>query len=251
MFTVERQRLILAALGEAGRATVADLARRFGVSDDTVRRDLQALADRGLLVKARGGAVALAPGGLTHAARTHIAPEAKARIGRAAAAAISPDQTLMLDAGSTVLEAALHLPPGPFLVVTHALDVVVCLGGRSDVRLVLAGGEWVPGERLFHGALTSTQIAAYRADVAIMGACALDLRLGVTAAHAGDAQVKRAMLEASRRAILLADRTKLGRHEPFAVAPLSAFDLVITDQAIAAPPGGPEVRVVTANDDPG
>lgn len=246
MFTVERQRLILAAIGEAGRATVQELADRLGVSDDTVRRDLQALAGRGLLLKTRGGAMALEPTRLTHAARAHVAPEAKARIGRAAAAETAPGQTLMLDAGGTVLEAALNLPPGPFLVVTHALDVVGCLAARDDVRLVLAGGEWDADERLFHGPMTPGQILAHRADLAIMGACALHPELGVTVAHAGDAQVKQAMLQASRRKVLVVDHTKLDRHEPFAVAPLAAFDLLITDRSIEAAPDGPEIRVVGA-----
>lgn len=246
MFTVERQRLILATLGESGRATMAELAGRLGVSDDTVRRDLQALADQGLLLKTRGGAMALEPPRLSHAARAHVAPEAKARIGRAAAAETAPGQTLMLDAGGTVLEAARNLPHGPFLVVTHALDVVQALSSRGDVRLVLAGGEWDGDERLFHGPMTPRQIMAYRADLAIMGACALHPELGVTVAQEGDAQVKQAMLQASRRSILVVDRTKLDRHEPFAVAPLAAFDLVITDGRIAAPEGGTEIRVVAA-----
>lgn len=244
MFAPERQRLILSALIHEGRVTVQALARRLGVSDDTVRRDLQALARRGLLVKTRGGAVALEPPRLTHAARAHVAPEAKARIGRAAAAEVAPGQTLMLDAGHTVLEAVLNLPPGPLMVVTHALDVVQALSERPDVRLVLAGGEWEPGERLFHGAATVRQVAAYRADLAVMGACALHPELGVTAAHAGDAAVKQAMLEASARRVLVVDHTKLGRHEPHLVAPLEAFDLIVTDRPFPLPPGRPRLKLV-------
>lgn len=243
MFTEERQRRILALLGEAGRVTVAALAEALAVSDDTVRRDLQALERRGLLVKTHGGALALEAPRLTHAARAHVVPEAKASIGRVAAAEVRAGQTLMLDAGHTVLEAVLNLPDGPLMVVTHALDVVLALGSRTDVRLVLAGGEWDAGERLFHGSATVRQVAAYRADVAIMGACALHPDLGVTAALQGDAEVKQAMLAASARRILVVDHTKLDCHEPHLVAPLDAFDLVVTDRPFTIPGGRPTLKL--------
>lgn len=243
MFTEERHRRILAVLGKAGRVTVQGLSEALSVSDDTVRRDLQALAKRGLLVKTHGGAVALEAPRLTHADRAHVAPEAKARIGRAAAGEVRAGQTLMLDAGHTVLEAVLNLPRLPLLVVTHALDVVLALGARADVRLVLAGGEWDAGERLFHGSATVRQVAAYRADLAIMGACALHPELGVTAALKGDAEVKQAMLAASARRILVVDHTKLDRHEPHLVAPLDAFDLIITDRPFAIRGARPTLKL--------
>jgi DeoR family transcriptional regulator, glycerol-3-phosphate regulon repressor len=244
MFSQERQRLILTALADEGRVRVPALAARLNVSDDTVRRDLRALAEQGVLQKTHGGAVALDVPRMTRDVRARILPEAKVMIGRAAADRIEPHQTIMLDAGQTVLEVARNLPAVPLIVITHSLDIALSLAERADIRLVLAGGEWDARQRLFRGFATQRMIGSYRADLAIMGACAIHPDLGVTASDEADAAIKQAMLQASARKILVADHTKLDRQEPHFVAPIEAFDELITDRAMALKSYRPAVQVV-------
>ena len=244
MFSQERQRLILTMLADEGRVRVQALAARLNVSDDTVRRDLQALAEQGVLHKIHGGAVALDVPRMARDIRAQILPQAKTRIGEVAASRVEANQTLMLDAGQTVLEVARHLPPVPLRVITHSLDIAQCLVERPEIRLVLAGGEWDAHQRLFRGVATQRMVASYRADLAIMGACAVHPELGLTASEEIDAAIKQTMLQSSARKILVADHTKLDRQEPYFVAPIEVFDEIITDRPIALASCRPTVRVV-------
>lgn len=230
MFTEERHQRILDWLAEAGRATVADLALRLQVSDDTIRRDLRTLDKQGYLQKTHGGAVSLDVPRMARTQRADVLPQIKTQLAHAVVAQIAPHQTLMLDAGQSVLAVAQVLPDIPLTVITHALDVAVVLGNRANVRLILAGGIWDARQRLFTGGDALQQIAGYRADWAIMGACAVHERLGVTASEADDAAVKRAMLKASATALLVADHSKINRNEPFFVANIASFKYWFTDR---------------------
>ena len=230
MFTHQRQQLLLDHLAEHGSASVAALAARFGVSDDTIRRDLQVLARQGVLQKTHGGAIALDVPHMARQPRARVLGEVKQRLARAVAAAVQPGQTLMLDAGMTLLAVAQALPPGPFTVITHSLDIAHALCERPRMRLILAGGEWDQRQRLFSGPSAAAGVAGHRADLAILGACAVHPELGVTASEAADAEIKRLMLAGAARAWLVADHSKFGAHEPFFVAALSAFDRLFTDR---------------------
>ena len=244
MFTHERQQAILDLLADAGRVTVSALSARFEVSDDTIRRDLQALADDGVLQKTHGGAVALDVPAMARAPRNRVLAPIKQALGIAVVATLESGQTVFLDAGETVLSVARALPDLPFTVITHSLDVAVLLSGRGKIRLILAGGEWSSRQRLFHGSAAEALITGCRADVAILGACAIDPVQGVTATDAGDAAIKRAMFGAAARRILVADHSKLAGCQPWFVAPLSGFDAFYTDRALALPGPRPELHLI-------
>lgn len=239
MHPAARHQALLRHLSRTGQASVAELAAALEVSDDTVRRDLNQLAARGLLVKNHGGALLADVHALAREAREQLLPDLKSALGRAVAAAVTAalpaGGTLMLDAGSTLLAVAQALP-GPHTVITHSLDIAHALAGRSDIRLVLAGGEWDSRQRLFSGELTVDGIRRYRADLAILGACALHDRHGLTASEAGDASVKRAMIDCSEQHWLVTDHLKFQRCAPHAVAPLAAFARLFSDQAFACDP---------------
>lgn len=227
----KRRATIRSILVEDGEVRVTDLAARLLVSDDTIRRDLQALSNDGYLQKTHGGAVCLDVPGMRRDMRGDIASNAKEEIGKSAVEKLRSGNTIFLDAGLTVLEVAKRLPDGPFSVVTQSLDVANVLSARRDIRLIMLGGEWDDAQRLFKGAATIEAIRSYRANVAVMGACAFDPAFGVTASEEWDAAAKRTMLSVSEQKILLADHTKLGRREPYFVSALDDFDFVITDGA--------------------
>ena len=234
-FAEERQSAIAAALREQGRVEVAALAALYDVSEDSIRRDLRLLAARGLVQKTHGGAVALHVGALPMAQRSDVRLTAKRLIGRAAAAKVQPHQTVFIDSGSTALAAAQALgvtgAPRPLTVITASLDVALLFCNDATVTLVLAGGTWSHETRAFFGPQAEATFRAHRADWAFVGACALHPRLGLSASHAGDAQLKRAMLDGAQQRVLLADASKFELVQPHRVAGLDQIDTVISDAA--------------------
>lgn len=234
-FVEERQSAIAQALREQGRVEVAALAVAYDVSEDSIRRDLRALAARGLVQKTHGGPVALHLGALPMAQRRGVKISTKQAIGRAAAARVKPHQTLFIDSSSTALSLAQALvangAPRPLTVVTAALDVALLFCADATVTLELAGGEWSHDTRAFFGPLAEAAIRAHRADWAFLGACAVHPRLGLSASHAGDAALKRAMLECAQQRVLLADTSKFDLVQSQAVAGLDQVDVVISDAA--------------------
>src|SRR4051812_41122840 len=133
MLSAERKKLILERVGQDGRAIASELSQRFGVSEDTIRRDLRELSAKGLLHRVHGGALPLpkAPIPAAHDARVEQAPAAKAAIARAAAALLRDGQVITIDGGTTPLQVAEHLPADlRVTVVTHSLPVLQVLAGR-------------------------------------------------------------------------------------------------------------------------
>lgn len=245
MTSAERQQAMVDCLAAEGRLTVTELARRFEVSDDTIRRDLQALSAEGVVSKVHGAAVALDVPAMAKAARHRVLAPVKQSLGRAAAALVRPGMTLMLDAGETILAVAFALPAVPLTVITHSLDVAMVLSTRAEVRLILGGGVWNHRQRLFEGPSVEAMVASCRADLAFLGACSIDPVRGVTATDAPDAEIKRAMLTFSRAKILVADHTKWAAIQPWFVAPLSSFDCFFTDRPVSLQEPRPEIHVVS------
>jgi DeoR/GlpR family transcriptional regulator of sugar metabolism len=234
-FAEERQTAIARELREAGRVEVAALAARHQVSEDSIRRDLRLLAARGLVQKTHGGAVALHVAAMPMAQRSDVRASTKGAIGRAAAARVQAHQTLFIDSGTTALALAQALgaadAPRPLTVLTAALDVALLFCGDARVTLLLAGGEWSHETRAFFGPLAEGAVRGHRADWAFLGACAVHPRLGLSSSHAGDAGVKRAMLECASQRVLLADASKFDAVQPQLVGGLDQVDVVISDAA--------------------
>lgn len=248
-FAQERQSRIAATLRENGRVEVATLAAEYGLSEDTIRRDLRLLASRGLVQKTHGGAVSLQLSALPVTQRMDVRALPKREIARAAAARVQPHQTLFIDGGSTTLALAQLLAapdaPRPLTIITTAFDVAALFTDDPRVQLVLAGGTWTPESREFLGDQALATIRAHRADWAFLGACAIHQRAGLTSAFAGDAQVKRAMIESAASCAVLTDSSKHDTVAPYAVADLREIDLVISD-AVPAWLGGLVGEVVRA-----
>jgi len=234
-FAAERQQLIAAALRAHGRVEVAALAADYGVSEDTVRRDLHALAALGLAQKTHGGAVALRSAVLPSAQRATLSSGPKRAIAAAGARHVQPNDTLFVDGGTTTLALVEALKtadaPRPLTIVTHALDVALAVADEPQIRLVLAGGQWLPQARIFVGESALATLRAHRADIAFLGACALHRRAGLTAQEPQEAPLKRAMVDGAAQRILLTDASKLDSIAPAAVARLDELDRVISDAA--------------------
>jgi len=249
MFAPERQRRILDDLKREGRATVTELAQRYGVSEHTIRRDLHHLEQHGQLRKTHGGAVALDTAHLNFHDRTHSVPHAKDRIGRAAASLIQPGQTLVIDAGSTTLAFARHLTHRPLTIITNSLDIAREFDSDTNVHLIVTGGTWNAASRAFHGAAAQLVLSRYRADWTILGTCALHPTAGATVTHDSDATMKQAMIDAAQRTMILADHTKRERVVAHVVIPATKLHTVVTDEPWPAL-HHLGVTVVTPTDEP-
>jgi DeoR/GlpR family transcriptional regulator of sugar metabolism len=233
VFAEERRKGILDLLTQDGRVEVITLAARFKTSEDTIRRDLRDLAAQGFLQKTHGGAVALDMPNLAWEARSQLLPAAKVLIGRAAAALVEPGQTLLLDAGLTVLEMSRQITAEPLRVITNSLDIAQAFSGRPQVSLTVAGGEWSAKDRHLSGEQTVRAIAAVRADWTFVGTCAVHPQAGVTVREEADAAVKRAMIASGLRVVLLADHAKFGQVAPHLVAPIESLHTVVSDRPVA------------------
>ena len=247
-FTAERQRRIETMLQAHGRVEVLELARLLQVSEHTVRRDLLALQAQGVLQRTHGGAVSLDTTRLGIAARSDVLPDAKAAVGRAAAALVEPGQTVVLDAGSAPLAMARALTVRPLTVITSSLDVAAIFAGDLQVQIALTGGTWQHANRALWGPAAVAMLQQCRADWAVPGACAIDATLGVSAPDEADAALKRAMIACARRTLILADHSKVQNVAAFHVADWSQVDKLLIDEpwpeGVAA---GVPVRVAEAS----
>jgi DeoR/GlpR family transcriptional regulator of sugar metabolism len=231
--TPDERRTQIVALVEAGESvTPADLAARFGVSEDSIRRDLRTLADLGMIRRVHGGAVPRSPAVLPYTQREGQDPLAKRRIAAVAAARLVGFRAVCLDAGTSVVEVA-RLLSVEFkgMVVTVSLPVAAELAERPGTEVVLVGGRVSGYTRATSGPDTIDALGRYRFDACVLGVCSLDPSVGLTVADRDEAFVKAAMVERSILVVAVAARGKLGTAEPFVIAPASAVGLLVTDAA--------------------
>ena len=225
----DRHRRILDAVQQAGQLGVTQLAELTGTSEMTVRRDLEQLADQGMLERYRGGARSLTLRGEEppFTVRMHESREAKRRIAEAVADLIADGEAVVLDSGTTCLEVARLLTSRRLTVMPLSMHAANALTGAARLRLLLPGGEPRPEELALTGPLAQASLAALRFDTAILGCCGLTVA-GLTAHDLADAAIKQAIIASAHRVIAVADPAKLSRTALAFVAPVSALSMVVT-----------------------
>jgi DeoR/GlpR family transcriptional regulator of sugar metabolism len=242
----QRHAYILDRVRTDGGVRVADLVRELGVSDMTVRRDLEVLHDQGLLEKVHGGATAVVPSALFEpgfSAKSELQRDAKEAIADAAARLVHPGQAIAISAGTTTYAVARRLLEVPQLtVVTNSVPVADVLyhGGRPDQTVILTGGVRTPSDALV-GPFAVAALRTVNVDLVIMGVHGMDPHAGFTTPNMLEAETDRAMVEAARRLVVVADHTKWGVIGISSIARLSQADTLITDDAIE-----PEARSLLA-----
>ncbi|HEX2555631.1 MAG TPA: DeoR/GlpR family DNA-binding transcription regulator [Microvirga sp.] len=217
MLSAERNRQLRRLLVEQGSLQVSTEAKRFGVSEETIRRDIKRLAADGLADPVFGGAVLRPAAGSAPrpvppvGERGLVEGEAKDAIGEAAARLVEPGQAVILDAGTTTLAVARHLAAHRNLtVITNSIPVAeLCARNPTGVTYVV-GGKLVPASLSMIGPGAERDLAQISADWAFIGAAAVDVAGGFTSADPYEAQVKRAMIRAARQAVIVVDPTKFG-----------------------------------------
>ena len=232
MGTLERRTEIQALVVQRGKVRITELARRFEVSEMTIRRDLETLESQGLARRVMGGAVATVSRSYEppFASRVAEAQGAKRAIAQAASAYVEFGETAVLDVGSSALELARVLRERAGLtVVTANIRAAVELASEPSIRVIVTGGEVRPGELSLIGAGPERTFAELNCDVMFLGVGGLHPEKGFTEYSLEDAQIKRAALAASSRCVVLADASKLDRICLATVAPIAAADVVISD----------------------
>ncbi len=236
----ERRQHILRAL-ESGSAQVAELAERFAVSEMTVRRDLRELERAGKLTRVHGGAMSTA----AEPPFAEIAVEGLAEkdaIGRAAAGLVEDGQAVLLDIGTTTLQLARHLRGRELTVVTSNLAAYEELLPESSIELVLLGGTVRRNYRSLVGVLAEDALRRLRVDIAFLGASGIEPDGSVMDTTMVEVPMKRLMIAAGRRAVLLADARKFGMGGIVRYCGVDELDAVVTGSA--APP---EARAALAS----
>lgn len=235
MYPEERQQWIVERARAVGRVEVATLAEELDVTTETIRRDLKVLERHGLLRRVHGGGIPVERLGFEPglATRDAVLTAEKERIAKAALAELPAEGSILLDAGTTTARLADALPVDRELVVlTNGLPIAMSLANRPNLTVLLVGGR-VRGRTL--AAVDSWALAALAdsyVDVAFLGTNGISVERGLTTPDTTEAAVKRAMITASRRSVVLVDHTKVGTDHLARFASLDDIDVVITDSGI-------------------
>lgn len=236
MYAEERQKVILERARQDGRVDVTGLASEFDVTYETIRRDLTALERHGVLRRVHGGAIPVERLGFEPAlnVRDSVMTQEKERIAKAALAELPDEGAILLDAGSTTGRLAEQLPTDRELtVVTNSLSIALTLTSRTNINLMLLGGRLRTRTQASVDAWALRALAESYVDVAFMATNGVSVERGLTTPDPAEAEVKRAMIASSRRAVLLADHTTVGNDHFARFAAVEDLDLVITDNGLA------------------
>ena len=232
MVLSDRQTEIMARARVEGRVTVDGLAADFGVTTQTIRRDLNLMSQGGLLTRVHGGAVpATSVTNLDYAERRALALEEKRAIGQHAAAMIPNGCSLIINIGTTTEQVALALRDRHDLfVVTNNINVVNILSGTTTKEIILAGGAVRQSDGAIVGNDAVEFIRKFRVDFAVIGASALDEDGSIMDFDVREVAVARAIAANARRTILVCDHTKFERSAPVRICELSDIDHFVSDR---------------------
>jgi DeoR family fructose operon transcriptional repressor len=246
VFAEERQQLIVGLITASGRASVTDLAERFSITTETVRRDLAALEAAGSVRRVHGGAVSpdrFSTNEESILVRTDQRQPEKIRIAEAALALIPQDGTgsVLIDAGSTTeslaellaartaATAAISGPASELVVITHSLPIAARLSGEPGIALHLLGGKVRGLTQAAVGQSTVEAARRIRPDIAFIGTNGIHAAFGLSTPDPEEAAVKAAFVQSARRIVVLADASKLDAETLVQFASLKDLDTLITD----------------------
>jgi DeoR/GlpR family transcriptional regulator of sugar metabolism len=235
-----RQEKIAAQVEAVGRVKVADLSLQLGVSEMTVRRDLEQLENSGVLIRLHGGAVSnisrsYEPG---FEVRHNLNTDAKARIGKLAATLIRDRETIVFDAGSTTLHVAEHIPNNLHIrAMALSLRIATVLSDFPNITVMTPGGTVRQRERSFIGGGAISGLEKLTFDSLFLTVGGISALSGVTEYEVDDAEVKKTALRCAKRVIVVADGSKLGAVAFVRICDIEKVDILVTDK------GAPEEEV--------
>jgi len=230
MLAAQRRELLLARLDRDGRLVARDLASEWGITEDSIRRDLRELAAAGLCQRVYGGALPVSPAVADYATRTAVATDSKRRVAAAAAGLVRPGATVLLDGGTTALAVARALPPDlRATVVTHSPTVAAALVDHPTVEVYVLGGRLFKHSAVTCGAAAAEAARGVQADVFLLGVTGVHPQAGLTTGDPDEAAMKRTLAGRAADTYVLASSEKIGAASAFTVLPFTAVTAIITD----------------------
>lgn len=227
-----RQQDIVDRARQYGRVMVDELAEEFGVTPQTIRKDLNELCDRGILQRVHGGGVHVSNvSNFAYESRRTLAAEEKQHIGVTAAALIPDNSSLFINIGTTTEQVAYSLRgKRGILTITNNINVVNILRDVPEIEVIVAGGVVRPSDGGVVGEATVDFIRQFKMDYAIIGASAIDEDGSLLDYDYREVKVAQAIIENARRAILVADNTKISRSAPVRIGHISQLSDFVTDR---------------------
>lgn len=230
MLTARRKELLMTMLDNEGQIVAKSVAAAWGLSEDTIRRDLRELAADGRLQRVHGGALPASPAVADFATRAHVAGPGKEAIGALAAGMVRPGQTIVIDGGTTARQVARQLPLDlTATVITHSPTIAVELVAHLSIDVIVIGGRLFKHSVVTSGAIASEAIERIRADVFFMGVTGVHPTAGLTTGDAEEAATKRLLASRCAETYVLASAEKIGAASSFTVVALEQVAAVITD----------------------
>ena len=242
MDVAQRRETIAEQVAAYGEVEFQSLATQFGVSEMTIRRDVEALEADGFVRRIVGGAISVrsASAEPPFESRASASTHAKERIAQATVKLLIPGETVLLDSGSTVLSVAraIRRKDLKLTIVTPSTLAALELADAPDTTVYLTGGRLRPGELSLVGPDAIESLRGFNCDTFIMGVAGVDLRGGISDYHYDEAHVKQAGIASSRRTIVVADHSKLGHTALVKIADMSEAAILVTD----APESHPSLK---------
>lgn len=240
MLTSQRKKLILEKLAREGQVLAKQLSEMFGLSEDTIRRDLRELDSEGLLQRVHGGALPVSPAIAPFAERNQQESGAKRAIARAAAAMILPGQVAIVDGGTTSAELVKQLPLSlQATIVTHSPSVAVGLVDHPQIEVILIGGRLYKHSIVAVGAAAVEAMSHIRADLYFMGVTGVHPSAGLSTGDLEEAYIKRALAARAAETVVLASAAKLNAASQYAIGDVTLAQSIIverdTDQTLISP----------------
>lgn len=232
--TSRRRQEIIGMLNAEGSTQVLSLSEQFGVSTQTIRKDLAFLEQRGVLVRCYGGAVAAGVMNVADErpvdAKRGLHTSEKERIGRLAASMIQPGDAIILDSGTTTAEIARFLPEkSDIIVLTNDAFILNQLMRREDIDIVLLGGRLRRKNMAFYGGQTESALDSFQVDRLFLGVDGIDLQRGITTHFEGEAVLNRKMARVARQIVAVTDSSKFGRTCLHRIMGIEEVDVLLTD----------------------
>lgn len=231
MLKEERFDFILNKLKVNRKVKLNELSRDLQVSEDTVRRDIELLSKNGLLLKVRGGAIPHSPNAHSFKERIHVSEQNKEIIAKKALDLLQPQQTILLDGGTTTYTLAALLPQDiAITVVTNNIPIASLLMEHPTATVILTGGKVFKDSQVTIGMEAIHLLQNVHVDICFIGVCSIHHEIGVSTVDYDEAEVKRVMIQSANRVIAVTTHEKIGTAESYKVCEIDVLDSIITDK---------------------
>jgi len=230
MLKEERQQKILEILNVEHKVIASDLSKRLEVSEDTIRRDLKELDNKGLLKRVHSGALRIGPPVVDFSIRKNISNEKKIKLAKKALDFIKNNMVLLIDGGTTNLHLVNQLPLSlNATVITNSPPIAMALGNHKDIEVIMIGGTLFKESMVNLGIDTVETLNSMRADLYIMGIYNIDPQIGISVPSLSEALVKRKMASISTETLAMVTSDKLNTVSNHIICPSSQLTYLITE----------------------